>query len=1066
MTITELSIKRPAFISILFIALGVMGIFGYFKLGTDLLPKMDFPFVSVVTYYPGAGPQEIESLISKPIEEAVAGTSQLDNVRSFSYEGYSVVLGQYLLTAKADEAANDVQRRVELIRSKLPKDALAPKIVKNDISAAPILRISLTSTGLTPTEAYQFAKDKIKARLEAIQGVAQVDLTGGKEREIRVAVDNDKLKSYNLSILQVTDALNRENLDFPTGRVREEQNDFIVRVEGKFKSIDEMKSLPIVTTPTGSTIYLSDIATVTDTYKEDSQPTRLDGKDAIGMQLVKQSDANATETADRVYVALDNLEKEYKDYGVKFTIAQDATTFTRASLRGVFTDLGLAIVIVALVLFLFLRSGRNALIVLISIPTSLVTTFIFMWLFGFTLNLMSLMALALVIGILVDDSIVVLENIHRKLEEGMPPVKAAIAGRNEIGFAAIAITLVDVVVFLPISLVSGLAGKIFREFGLTVVVATLLSLLVSFTLTPLLASRFARAHEVIKFKPFRLITDWFEAFQDWLEVKYRNTLRWSLNHRWVIILSCFVLLIGSFMLAAAKVGGEFITQADRGEFAINFEAPSGTNTETTNAVVKQFEAKLKAEKDVARYLTIVGKQENPWGVVERSNVGQIQVKLVDTKHRTRSTNDMMNYLNKVGQSIPGLKVNTAPIGIFGTANQPPIQLEIRGDDLGVLAVYADTIMKAVNNVPGLKDLRSSYEEGQPEVKVIFDRERLANYGLSIGEASMALRTALAGNTDAKYKEGETEYDINVILDKVDRSDAREVSDISLRNHSGNQIKLADVASIYYGKGPTQIGRKNREKVITLYGGLDNRPLGNVVNDMTAIISKIQRPPGTDEPYFAGDAENQRKSGGDMGIAMMLAILFVYMVMVALFESYAHPFTIMFSLPVALIGALSFLAFFGMTLSLFTMVGIIMLMGLVTKNAILIVDRTNAQRALGHDIKESLLEAGPARLRPIIMTTVTMILGMLPIAMALEEGGEMRQGMAVAIIGGLASSMILTLLLVPVMYTFIEGLRVRLSNRKIRRKKAKQTIHAEQMDPALAFATNGHSLMAQDAEEVL
>lgn len=1054
MTITELSIKRPALISILFIALGVMGFFGYTKLGSDLLPKMDFPFVSVITYYPGAGPSEIETLVSKPIEEAVAGTAQLDNVRSFSYEGYSVVLGQYLLTQSADQAAADVQSKVDLVRAKLPKDALAPKIVKNDISAMPIIRIAMTSTGLTPTEAYQFAKDKIKTRLEAINGVAQVDVSGGHEREIRVSIDNDKLKSYNLSIVQLAQALDHENLDFPTGKVTESQNEFVVRVPGKFSSLDEMRALPIMTTSTGSTVHLGDVADIQDTYKEESQPTRLNSNESIGLQLIKQSDANATETADLVYVMLDKLTREYASEGVKFTIAQDATTFTRSSLEGVFMDLGIAIILVAAVLFLFLRSGRNALIVLISIPTSLITTFLFMWLFGFTLNMMSLMALSLVIGVLVDDSIVVLENIHRKLHDGLSPIQAAIQGRNEIGFAAIAITLVDVVVFLPISLVNGLAGKIFREFGLTVVSATLISLLVSFTLTPLLASRFARANEVIKFGPFKWITDKFEAFQDFLERVYKRILGWSLNHRWVIVTVCLLLFMGSMNLGK-NIGQEFITVPDRGEFAINFETPSGTNHETTDNVIKQLEEKIKSDKNVARYLTIVGKQENPWGQVERGNVGQVQVKLVDRRMRTASTNDMMNHLNQVASTIPGLKVYTSPIGIFGTANQSPIQLELRGDDMAALTQYADTIMKAVANVPGLKDLKSSYEEGQPEVKVEFDRERLANYGLTLGEASLGLRTALAGNTDAKYKDGETEYDINVILDKLDRSNARDVSEVTLMNHMGQQVKLADVATIYYGKGPSVIMRKNRERVITIYGGLNGRALGDVVNDMTKIMSTIKRPVGLDEPYFAGDQENSNKSNKDMGIAFMLGILFVYMIMVALFESYVHPFTIMFSLPVAMVGGTTFLFLFHQTQSLFTMVGVIMLMGLVTKNAILIVDRTNSRRALGHGIKESLLEAGPTRLRPIIMTTTTMILGMMPMAIGLGEGAEMRTGMALVIIGGLLSSMILTLVLVPVMYTFIEGARLKVPAffRKVFRRGAKKrATYIDQFEPAMAVSS--------------
>ncbi len=1023
MNITELSIKRPAFITIVFVALGIMGLFAYTRLGTDLLPKMDFPNISVITTYPGAGPEEVEDLISKPVEEAVSGTNQLDNVRSFSYEGYSVVLGQFLLTASADESAADVQRRVELIKSKLPKDADAPRVVKIDIGAQPILRVSTTSTVLTQTELYQLAKDKLKPRLEATEGVAQVDITGGRKREIKVSVDNDKLKAYGVSITQVAGVLQAQNLDFPTGKVTQPTNQYIVRVKGKFTSLDEMKTLPLTTLPNGTTIYLGDVASVENSYNEDVQPTRLNGIEAVGLLCIKQSDANATSTADNMYKVLKQLEIEYSAEGIKFEIAQDATLYTRASISEVFRDLGIAVFLVALVLFLFLRSGRNALIVLVSIPTSLITTGIFMWLFGFTLNLMSLMALALVIGILVDDSIVVLENIHRHLEMGESPIQAAIKGRNEIGFAAIAITLVDVVVFLPISLVSGLSGKIFREFGLTVVSSTLISLLVSFTLTPMLAAKFGRAHEVIKFRPLRWISDKFEGFQDWLEKKYHNVLGWSLEHRWVILSTSTLLFLGSCSLViTGRIGGEFITQPDRGEFAVNYDFPAGTNVATADSLVKIYEKELAADKNIARYLTIVGKQENQWGTTDRGNVGQIQVRTLQPNKRIRTTDEEMAYVGELAKKVPGLLVRTSPIGIFGTANQAPLMIEMRGDNMSDLVSYTDSLTAKISGIKGLKDLKSSYEEGQPEARIIFDRNRLSANGMTLGEAALAIRTALAGNTDSKYKEGETEFDINVIFDKIDRSNAAEVANISLINRNGQQFKLSDVATIAYGKGPSQINRKNRERVVTLTGGLAGRPIGDVVKDIEKVIATMHVPKGMNEPYFAGDAENQRKSGGDMGIAFLLAIMFVYMIMVALFESYATPFTIMFSLPVAMIGALTMLWLTGKTLSLFTIVGIIMLMGLVTKNAILIIDRTNARRALGHGIKESLLEAGPTRLRPIIMTTVTMILGMTPLALGFGEGSEFRQGMSIAIIGGLTSSMLLSLVLVPVMYTYVESWR--------------------------------------------
>ena len=541
----------------------------------------------------------------------------------------------------------------------------------------------------------------------------------------------------------------------------------------------------------------------------------------------------------------------------------------------------------------------------------------------------------------------------------------------------------------------------------------------------MLAAKFGRAHETIKFKPLRWISDKFERFQDMLEKNYHTVLAWSLEHRWVILTSSTLLFLGSCSLVfTGKIGGEFITQPDRGEFAVNYDFPAGTNVNTADSLIQLYEKELAQDKNIARYLTIVGKQENQWGTTDRGNVGQIQVRTLAPNKRIRTTDQEMAYVGELSKKVQGLLVRTSPIGIFGTANQAPLMIEMRGDNMNDLISYTDTLMAKSKDIKGLKDLQSSYEEGQPEAKIIFDRERLSANGLTLGEAALAIRTALAGNTDSKYKEGQTEFDINVIFDKIDRSNANEVANISLVNRAGQQLKVSDVASIVYGKGPSQINRKNRERVVTLTGGLAGRPIGDVVKDIEKVIAKMPVPKGMNEPYFAGDAENQRKSGGDMGIAFLLAIMFVYMIMVALFESYAHPFTIMFSLPVAMIGALVMLWLTGKTLSLFTIVGIIMLMGLVTKNAILIIDRTNARRALGHGIKESLLEAGPTRLRPIIMTTITMILGMTPLALGLGEGSEFRQGMSIAIIGGLTSSMLLTLVLVPVMYTFVEGWRTR------------------------------------------
>jgi hydrophobic/amphiphilic exporter-1 (mainly G- bacteria), HAE1 family len=689
-------------------------------------------------------------------------------------------------------------------------------------------------------------------------------------------------------------------------------------------------------------------------------------------------------------------------------------------------DLALAVLMVAAVLFLFLHSFRNALIVLLAIPTSLISTFFFMWQFGYTLNLMSLMALALVIGILVDDSIVVLENIHRHLVRGEKPADAAAKGRSEIGFAAIAITLVDVVVFLPISLVGGMVGKIFSEFGITVVVSTLLSLFVSFTLTPMLASKWSKLVHHTRTSRLGAFIAGFEAWQDRLAERYRNLLAWSLDHRRTVIAVSGGMLVLSFALVPlGLIGSEFMPEADRGDFAVNIDLPLGTTIDKTDEAVKKVEGVIASFPEVKRYLSTIGRQQSQWRNAEQSNVGQVQVALVDKSKRKRSTKDIMVAIQQKTAGVPGLTTSFALIGMWGSANESPLAIEVIGADLDQVTSFATRVSDIVAHTRGTVDVVSSWEEGKPEVQITVDREKAADMGLSLAEVGLAVRTAIEGDVVTKFKEGETDYDTRVVLDPSGRSRAEDVGAISLLNHQGQPVLLSQVADVSFGRGPSEIQRKDRERLVTVAANLDGTvSLGQVTAAVEQAVTAAGVPPGV-RVFYGGASENMRDMFSDMTIALSLAVLFVYMIMVSLFESYIHPLTIMFSLPVALVGALGSLAITGSTLSMFSMIGIIMLMGLVTKNAILLVDMTNAQRARGVPVREALLEAGKTRLRPIIMTTATMVIGMLPLALALGAGSEMRQGMAIVVVGGLISSTVLTLVLIPVVYTYMERLRTKI-----------------------------------------
>jgi hydrophobic/amphiphilic exporter-1 (mainly G- bacteria), HAE1 family len=1022
MKVTEIAIKRPAFLTMIFVALAVLGIFGYSRMGVDLLPKMDWPIVSVVTIYPGAGPKEVESMVSKPLEEAVSAVEKLDNVRSFSYEGVSVVLAQFKFSATVDEVTNEVQRKVEQARFKLPQDAKAPRVAKSDLNAFPILRVSLTGQ-MPPRELYQMALDRIKPELEQVDGVSAVTLVGGLEREIRVEVDNEKLNAYGISILQVSQALARENLDFPMGRIDEQRSEYIVRLNGKFKSLEAIGAMVVAALP-NKTIYLRDIAEIIDTFKEDRTISRLNGATSLAVIIQKNSDANSVRTNDLLQNRMRLLEKEHNGR-IHFTVAQDITEFTRHSLREIRRDLFLAILMVAAVLFLFLHSFRNSLIVLLSIPTSLISTFFFMYLFGYTLNLLSLMALALVIGILVDDSIVVLENIHRHMERGEAPVLAAISGRSEIGFAAVAITLVDVVVFLPISLIGGMVGRLFSEFGITIVCSTLMSLFVSFTLTPMLASRWMRVFEYSRSSFLGRIMTALDTWQDRMALGYRRVLAWALDHRKTIVTTSFVLLLLSLALVPlGLIGTEFLTDADRGEFAVNIDLPLGTGLDKTDEVVSQVEQIIAGMPHVVRYLSTVGKQQTQWKNAEQSNVGQVQVKLVERRYRKQSTKEFMASLQQRLKDIPGLKTTYATISMWGAANMMPLQVEISGPDLDQVVRFADVVTDIMTKTRGTADVISSWEEGKPEIKIQVDREKAAQMGLTLAEIGAAVRTAIAGEVATKYEEGDTEYDTRIVLAKRFRDQAQEVGHVTLLNHYGQIVQLNQVTRIYYGKGPSEVQRKDRERLVTVSANLSGKvALGQVTQAVRTAVEAHGMPANV-SVFYGGDAENMRDMFSDMTIALSLAVLFVYMIMVSLFESYIHPFTIMFALPLAIVGALASLALTGLTLNMISMIGIIMLMGLVTKNAILLVDYTNTLRDRGLAMREALLEAGQTRLRPIIMTTATMVFGMLPLALALGAGSEMRQGMAVVVIAGLVSSTVLTLVLVPVVYTYLESLRLR------------------------------------------
>lgn len=1022
MTITELSIKRPSLIIVIFAALMVLGIFSYNKLKYELIPKFSPPILTITTLYPGASPQEVETGVTKIIEDAVAGMDKVSDVRSSSIEGMSFIVIELLQSAKTDFSLQDAQRKINEILTKLPTGSKTPIVSKFALDEIPILRMGL-SADMDPRELYQFVKDKIQPQLSRIPGVGQIALIGGEEREIKVNLDLQKLKSYGISILQVTQSIKSANLDFPTGRIKDQDGQFIVRVAGKLSSVEELRGLPIGESRQAGEIRLSDIGEVEDGIKEYSNITRLNFRNTIGITIQKQSDANTVEVAALVKKEIKKIEDQYAADRLKFEIAADGSLFTIDAANAVKEDLAIAVVLVAIVMLMFLHSIRNSFIVLVAIPASLISTFIAIYALDFTLNLMTLLGLSLVVGILVDDSIVVLENIYHHLERGENRRTAALRGRNEIGFAALAITFVDVAVFLPLALIGGIVGNIMRQFAVVVVVSTMMSLFVSFTLTPLMASRFGKLERLTNATILGRFALWFEkefhAFTD----KYISALKWSFVNRGKVWIITLVLFFASLALVPlGLIGFEFMTQVDRGEFAVTLEMKPGTKIEETNKISQRVEAMIGKMPEVQRIYSNVGASNEGLVGFSSSNASEITVTLIPRKERSRSTQEIKDEIATGLQKIPGLKVRINEVGIFGVANETPIQFLLTGPNYEDVLKEAKKVANVIKTIPGTSDVRLSSQDGNPETRITIDRRKLVSYSLTLAEVGGALRVALTGDDESKLREGDNEYNIRVVLDQFDRSKTEDLGNISFTNRKGQQIYLKQFADISQATGPTKLSRQSRSASVLIYSNAVGRPSGNIAQDITKEVTKMKMPKGITYS-FQGQVKNQNESMADMMLALFAGILFTYMIMVALYNSFIYPFIILFSIPLAMIGALLALALSLKALSIFAMLGVIMLVGLVGKNAILLVDRTNYMREKGETLHDALIDAGKMRIRPIFMTTLTMIFGMMPIALSTSDGAEWKSGLAWALIGGLTSSLFLTLIIVPLVYTKVEEIKV-------------------------------------------
>ena len=1027
MDLIKLSIKRPSVLIVMLSLLLLGGFYSYKLLNYELIPKFEVNVVTISTIYPGASPSEIESTVTKKIEDGVSALENIKKIQSYSYESLSVVVVQLTNDANVDNTLNEAQRKINAIRANLPTDAKEPSLSKFSLSDLPIVSIGVTSK-LSSQELYDLVDKKIQPELSRVPGVAQVNIIGGRKREIRVNVDAKKLEGYGLSIGQVQQLIAASNMEIPAGKIKTRENSTSIRLLGKIQDVEQLRNLTLAS-QNGVEIRLSDVADVQDTEEEAEKIARIDQENTLLLQVLKQTDANAVSVSELVRKKMEQIEQTYKNEGVKMLLAEDTSEFTLHAANSVMFDLVLAIVLVAVVMFFFLHSLRNALIVMVSIPTSLIAAFIGMYFFGFTLNLMSLVALSLVVGILVDDAIVVLENIHRHMEMGKNKVRAAFDGSKEIVLTVMAITLVIVVVFVPISIGNSIVVNIVREFCMTVAIATMLSLLMSFTVVPWLYSRLGKLEHANPNSVLGKIAIGFESYLKRFTQFFSDLLVWVFANKWKTIILVFFLFIGSCsLIPTGFIGAEFMPNMDRGKFLVQFELNKDASLEQTNFITQKAENYLRNLKVkgtnkplVESMITTVGQSTSGMGSTQATAYkSEIQLTLIDKKERSESTNVIAAKLKReLSQYLVDAKVKTVPVGMMG-AEQAPIALVVTSDNVEAAQQYAEKAAGLLKTIDGATEIKLTSEAGNPEINVELDRDKMTLLGLNVATVGTTMRTAFNGNDDSKFRTGDSEYDINILFQEGNRQSIDDIENMTFINAMGQQIKLSQFATINYASGPTQLERYDKSPSVTVQAQTVGRPTGTVVSEWKTKLETLQKPANV-HFVFAGDQEMQDEGFGTIFVSLFAAILLVYMVMVVLYDSFSRPFVVLFSIPLSFIGALIALALANMSLNIFTLLGMIMLIGLVAKNAIMLVDFANHRKQEGEDTITALIQANHARLRPILMTTIAMVAGMIPLAIASSAGAEINNALAIVIIGGLLSSLFLTLIIVPLVYLIFDNI---------------------------------------------
>lgn len=1017
----SLAVRRPVLTTMIIVAALVLGLFGFTRLRTELFPNVEFPVVSVVTVYPGAGPEEIETQVTDRIEEAVSSLANIDDLRSFSQENVSMVVVVFDLGVDVDQAAIDVRDRVETVRGLLPTEVEQPIVQKFDIGAFPIIDIALS--GPQGVDAlYELADNELRERLSRVGGVAAVQIVGGREREVEVLVSPERLKAYGLALSDIVQLIQAENVSVPSGRITEEAADIPVRVVGEYRSVEEIADLRLFLTD-GQVVRLGELATIREGFEETRQVARYNGEPAISISIQKRSDANTVTTAAGVLRELDAIRAELPP-GMALTVVRDGSEFINDSIKDVLSNLLIGILLTTAVLFLFLHSWRGTIIAAAAMPVTIVSTFLLMDLAGFTLNVMTLMGLSITVGILVTNTIVVLENIYRYLDQGARPGTAARRGTSEIAVAVAASTLTNVVVFTPIAFMEGIIGQFFYAFGLTVVFATFFSILISFTLAPLLAARLLRAGNTGGGEREGWLAPlWrrWDAMYRSLERSYGDGLAWALarpRNGWAIIGATFVSSILALFVAVQFVGGEFIPSGDEGAILVELELPAGSPLERTSTAAARAEALLRELPDVDATLTTISSGgSNIFDAGSGANKGQI---LVTLREDARASDVVLGDVRPLLADLPDARLTVTAVdpSAVGPGGQSPIQLLISGPDYEALREMADRVTASLSPLPELSDVRNTLEDARTELVFRPNRAAIADHGVTVGQIGQVLRQSVEGAISGVFR-GEVgkERDIRVRLDESARQRVAQLAELEIRTPRG-LVPLAALGELVEMPSPTAIQRVDRVRTVEIGANIGQGALTDAVAAIQAQMDASPLPPGYSY-RITGEFENFSDALGSVLVALVLAIVLTYIVLAMILESFIHPITIMMTLPLGAVGAFLGLFFWGASMNIFSMMAIIMLVGIVVNNAILILDYTAQLRREGRDIIEALLEAAPARLRPIIMTNIAIVIALIPQAVAGGPGASFRVPMAVVTMGGVLLSAVFTLYLIPVLYVKLD-----------------------------------------------